>query len=759
MCRFLRAERAAETWLPCLSAPELRMIGTPSLVGALAALLRVDSAAPPVAKGALLMIRLVPFALALLLAPACSPTKPDPGRKEICGNQVDDDSDGKLDCADPDCFDANYCQVILEDCGDNRDNDGDGDADCKDPDCLADARCIKLEVCGNKLDDDNDGFKDCQDSDCRSFQFCGDGGSEAGHCNDLLDNDNSGRIDCDDPACFGGVCGAGCVCTDGGVQGEGACGDAADNDVDGKTDCADADCNLQSCGPGCACVGGQRGEGLCGDGQDNDADSASDCADTDCAMRSCGTGCECGNLVKKETACVGGADDDGDNLIDCADPDCAAVACGTGCVCQSGAKRETACTDGADNDGDGKTDCTDNPDCDGTPCGTACVCQGGGKRETACGDGLDNDQDGTRDCADVPECTGAAGCGNPAQPEVGRCADNIDNDNDGDRDCQDSDCAGQSCGTGCACQAGAKRETACSDAADNDGDGASDCADPDCSNTGTELCTDEIDNDCDNQVDCGDSSCTGSGACTALLDGKACLSGGQCASGRCLTETTNGLPSGHCTNSAACSISLTTGASTGCASGGTCATDEFGTFCRKSCSGSTGCRGGYACHDDLDENDVTPNYCIPLCTSDLDCARLGGQYGCNLHSRRCETKDKGLAKLGAACAGNASCESGVCLRASSNGGYCMTRCKDSSPTCPGDGVCDYSSGGDNTGDCYDGCANAAECTRGGRYTCQSSQNNRGNVCYCAVAGDLCSTDADCCTGPCQNFGLVKICLF
>jgi hypothetical protein len=85
---------------------------------------------------------------------------------------------------------------------------------------------------------------------------------------------------------------------------------------------------------------------------------------------------------------------------------------------------EAACGDGLDNDGDGATDCRD-PDCDGAP---GCV-------ETACGDGLDDDGDGATDCGDA-DCFGdPRWC---AREDL--CDDGADNDGDGDTDCDDSDC-------------------------------------------------------------------------------------------------------------------------------------------------------------------------------------------------------------------------------------------------------------------------------------------------------------------------------
>src|SRR5437870_494197 len=60
-----------------------------------------------------------------------------------CADAVDNDLDGKVDCADPDCEerDCGYgCECRNGEkaearCGDARDNDGDGKIDCLDPDC------------------------------------------------------------------------------------------------------------------------------------------------------------------------------------------------------------------------------------------------------------------------------------------------------------------------------------------------------------------------------------------------------------------------------------------------------------------------------------------------------------------------------------------------------------------------------------------------------------------------------------------------
>jgi hypothetical protein len=380
----------------------------------------------------------------------------------------------------------------------------------------------------------------------------------------------------------------------------------------------------------------------------------------------------------------------------------------------------------------------------------------GAKKEITCGDGLDNDNDGARDCADMPDCTGAAGCGNPAAPELGAlCNDGTDNDNDGFRDCQDTDCNAASCGNGCVCQAGGKRETLCTDNLDNDGDGLKDCADLDCLATGVETCNDGLDNNCDRAVDCADTACTTNAACVNLADGKPCGLGTHCLGGICRTEGTTGWPSGACVSGTSCSIDTNNGASTGCSnnSTSTCVTDLFGKFCRQSCTST--CRPGYACHDD-DNDSVTPRSCVPLCDSDADCAVAGSNYGCNPWSKLCEAKDKGKTKLGLGCSSNSDCETNDCLKSSGNGGYCIGLCRKSTSACGGDGVCAFTSGGDATGQCYDGCSSSTMC-RPAPYTCRAPPEGNGQVCYCGHSGDTCTAGSECCGGSCVSFGFLKVC--
>jgi hypothetical protein len=138
---------------------------------------------------------------------ACRPRGPE-NTPAACGNQLDDDCDTQVDCADHDCANTPQCRSAgvppappptsecaprgpentPAACGNHLDDDCDGQSDCRDQDCLnvrgagcdSDAsaprpptsNCIRRgpentnEACGNHLDDDCDGYSDCADQDC-----------------------------------------------------------------------------------------------------------------------------------------------------------------------------------------------------------------------------------------------------------------------------------------------------------------------------------------------------------------------------------------------------------------------------------------------------------------------------------------------------------------------------------------------------------------------------------------------------------------
>ena len=129
---------------------------------------------------------------------------------EICFDTIDNDGDGAIDCADTDCATAPNC-LGFEDCTNGRDDDGDRLTDCADPDCLLSPLCGPPEVCDNGIDDDRDTDTDCADSDCATFPAC-----IAEVCDNGVDDNANGSTDCADVACIGtdacptggGTCGA-----------------------------------------------------------------------------------------------------------------------------------------------------------------------------------------------------------------------------------------------------------------------------------------------------------------------------------------------------------------------------------------------------------------------------------------------------------------------------------------------------------------------------------------------------------------------
>jgi hypothetical protein len=130
--------------------------------------------------------------------------------------------------------------------------------------------------CDDAIDDDGDGRTDCADlDDCEAATcdlagnvcaagVCGGcrGAARETMCGDGADEDCDGRADCADSDCAGVACGPGVVCGGGACPcpsgfSERACGDGVDDDCDGRTDCVDPDCNGRACdGTGRLCSSG-----------------------------------------------------------------------------------------------------------------------------------------------------------------------------------------------------------------------------------------------------------------------------------------------------------------------------------------------------------------------------------------------------------------------------------------------------------------------------------------------------------------------
>lgn len=190
---------------------------------------------------------------------------------EVCDNATDDDNDTLADCDDPDCSDAEECDVApgVEDCDDQIDNDQDGRADCNDTECAGDPACEPVgpgdEICDDTQDNDDDGLVDCFDGDCSAAPECGV--TQAEDCANGVDDDGDAAADCDDADCTA-------FCEGGGVPG------GNPDDLICLFLCLLDPTSATSFG--CACGGGGGGETNCTDGLDDDNNGMIDCEDFAC---------------------------------------------------------------------------------------------------------------------------------------------------------------------------------------------------------------------------------------------------------------------------------------------------------------------------------------------------------------------------------------------------------------------------------------------------------------------------------------------
>ncbi|MDD4994918.1 MAG: MopE-related protein, partial [Patescibacteria group bacterium] len=422
------------------------------------------------------------------LTPCLSIAVPSP---EVCGDGLDSDCDGLVDCDDMDCWGVGACPDPFEGPGCVP---GDGQ-DCLLPQpgvcgageslCLASetwdiCRQVVLpgtlpEDCSSGEDEDCDGDTDCSDSDCALDPACtGTGGCVAGLSQD-----------CSLP--LPGLCGEGDqICLPGGtwslcssILAPGDlpedCGMAGDEDCDGYSDCSDTDCASDpACsGPTCtpgdidACFTGLLG--ICGNGQqtcgagtwgactavytpgllpedcsdtlDNDCDGASDCSDSSCsADPACvlpPSGCTPGDTDTCLTGMVG--------VCAAGQQTCQAGGTWGACVAlfSPGVLPED-CSDGLDNDCDGASDCSDGS-CVADP---ACILPPGGCTvgdTKDCNTGLVGICATGRQTCQADEtwgvCTNLINTGDYTED----CGDGLDNDCDGQTDASDTDCSAAPC--------------------------------------------------------------------------------------------------------------------------------------------------------------------------------------------------------------------------------------------------------------------------------------------------------------------------
>jgi hypothetical protein len=224
-------------------------------------------------------------------------------------------------------------------CGDGLDDDCDGRNDCADSDCAMDPAC----VC------DDDGLcepgEDCVGcpGDCRSGT-CGNGRCDAGSGEDCV----SCPSDCNGKQ--GGPTAGRFCCGDGGGKGPVSCSDARCTSF-GFT-CSEASAPATCCG-----------DSSCEEGEDRlscsvDCGSPPSCGDELCEFGegSCSCAVDCGSPPLAEALCTDGLDDDCDNQADCLDPDCSphpacscaprGASCADGAACCSGRCKDGICRGG-----------------------------------------------------------------------------------------------------------------------------------------------------------------------------------------------------------------------------------------------------------------------------------------------------------------------------------------------------------------------------------------------------------------------------
>lgn len=303
-----------------------------------------------------------------------------------CADAFDDDADGLVDCADPDCLaTSGRCGLVVP----LLPVDPVVEGPARPAPGAAVVRSWLVAVCTDRVDNDGDGRFDCGDPGCAAVpELCCGREADDRACQDRSDNDADGYIDCDDRSCA-------------------AAAPCAGSPTKTVTTCLDT---------GACPAGDEASLERCRDGGDNDGDGYVDCADFDCSRsRQAEVRALCTAAEERELdRCSDGLDNDGDGYVDCDDDSCArtedgaSVAAAAACAA-TGERTAAACANGADDDGDGYTDCDDRS-CqrpDDLLLGSVCTESAPERRgqlvlgpDERCSDGLDNDRDGFTDCAD-----------------------------------------------------------------------------------------------------------------------------------------------------------------------------------------------------------------------------------------------------------------------------------------------------------------------------------------------------------------------
>ena len=216
------------------------------------------------------------------------PYNPSESGNALCDDEIDNDCDSAIDCADPGCDASDVC-------GGSNCQDSDSDGYFNLPDCGTQVDCNDNDgtIHPNAIDLPCDGI----DQNCNGQDNCGEGGTTPGTSNQppgqCIDPDNDGVTNCSNPP--------DCNNNDPAIKPglSETCNDAKDNDCDGSID------------EGCT--------NLCANSPDDDGDNynaCQDCNDDDASVH-----------PGRDESCTNGVDDDCDNTINegcvyCGNNDC-----------------------------------------------------------------------------------------------------------------------------------------------------------------------------------------------------------------------------------------------------------------------------------------------------------------------------------------------------------------------------------------------------------------------------------------------------
>ena len=442
---------------------------------------------------------------------------------EICDNGIDDDGNGKVDCADSACPDLTSCGTNKECCGGscqdipaNSYDDSCSTLQCNNSGSLEYVAANEGNVCEGQCLECSSGLcayndtSQCTDNICYeptcslSDGSCGEYSLTNGDTDEACyDNTGCGGVNCD---CWGGSC----------VSDVENCSHAGDEDHDGYADCNDTDC---------AGLPGPDGAICCPNG-------VSDCPNDDCKIESCVTN---SNYNWKECSYTNRPANATDECATCyacntAGGDCVPVTANEGKNC---AGECTYCNNGV---------CTNRADGDYTECTVQCTACSSGSCQSWTGDGWYGEGqvcetdgyycDNGKCCTDANNdniCDCSDGTDNGVCPTDGTCT--VDDDADccraagyhwdsNQKACCDSTTDYWCDSNGGSCINGIWYDDHCSDGVQNCGETSKDDGGPDC----TENCTNGIDDDGDGKVDCADPGCwnkptnitCGSGGCLGV---------------------------------------------------------------------------------------------------------------------------------------------------------------------------------------------------------------------------------------------------